>query len=166
MAFPAYVSVMGSKQGQFHGETVQAKRKDKWMVVQSFRMDLESPHDAATGLPTGRRQWKPIKVVKEWGAASPQFLIACSTNETLSEVLFEFMKANRTGEEYVYQAVRLTDAMVAGVQRFTGQPDVQTSTSPWSDAMELEKVSLTFRTIEVTDKDGNMTFADDWLTST
>ncbi len=77
MAFPAYFSVMGSKQGQLHGETVQAKRKDKWMAVQSFRMDLRSPHNAATGLPTGGRQWKPFKVVKEWGRLADQYLTAC-----------------------------------------------------------------------------------------
>jgi hypothetical protein len=33
-----------------------------------------SPRDAASGMATGKRQHKPITVVKEWGAASPQLL--------------------------------------------------------------------------------------------
>jgi hypothetical protein len=31
-----------------------------------------SPRDSASGMPTGKRQHSPIKIVKEWGAASPQ----------------------------------------------------------------------------------------------
>src|SRR5438270_1529115 len=33
---------------------------------------VESPRDVATGMATGRRQYAPVKIVKEWGAASPQ----------------------------------------------------------------------------------------------
>jgi hypothetical protein len=31
-----------------------------------------SPRDSATGMATGRRQYAPVKIIKEWGAASPQ----------------------------------------------------------------------------------------------
>jgi hypothetical protein len=31
-----------------------------------------SPRDMATGMATGKRQYAPVKIVKEWGAASPQ----------------------------------------------------------------------------------------------
>ena len=31
-----------------------------------------TPRDAASGLPTGKRQHAPMTIVKEWGAASPQ----------------------------------------------------------------------------------------------
>jgi hypothetical protein len=33
---------------------------------------IVSPRDAASGMATGRRQYAPVKIVKEWGAASPQ----------------------------------------------------------------------------------------------
>ena len=32
---------------------------------------IVSPRDSATGMATGRRQYAPVKFVKEWGAASP-----------------------------------------------------------------------------------------------
>jgi hypothetical protein len=32
---------------------------------------IVSPRDSATGMATGRRQYAPVKIVKEWGAASP-----------------------------------------------------------------------------------------------
>lgn len=31
-----------------------------------------TPRDAASGLPTGKRQHSPMTIVKEWGAASPE----------------------------------------------------------------------------------------------
>ena len=31
-----------------------------------------APRDAASGMATGRRQYAPVRIVKEWGAASPQ----------------------------------------------------------------------------------------------
>lgn len=35
---------------------------------------LVAPRDSASGMPTGKRQHKPITFVKEWGPASPQLL--------------------------------------------------------------------------------------------
>jgi hypothetical protein len=31
-----------------------------------------SPREASSGMATGRRQYAPVKIVKEWGAASPE----------------------------------------------------------------------------------------------
>jgi hypothetical protein len=33
-----------------------------------------APRDPASGMATGRRQYRPITIVKEWGAASPELL--------------------------------------------------------------------------------------------
>src|SRR5438067_12482015 len=33
---------------------------------------IVSPRDSATGMATGRRQYAPVKFIKEWGAASPE----------------------------------------------------------------------------------------------
>jgi len=155
MASQAYFSVKGNIQDQFKGEASEAQRSDKWMVVLSFAMDLKSPHDVATGQPS-ERVWEPIKVVKAWGAASPQFLTACATNEVLSEVAFEFMKTSPSGEEYVYKSITLSDATIAGVVRFTGQPGAP---------QELEEISMTFRKIELTDTDSKLSFSDDWASN-
>src|SRR5215472_464779 len=101
MAFQAHVSIKGKKQGQFKGEGIQDKRKDKWIPVLSFAQEVVSPRDLATGQASGKRQWKPVKITKEWGAADPQIFAACVTNEVLPEVVFEFTKTNPSGEEYV-----------------------------------------------------------------
>jgi type VI secretion system secreted protein Hcp len=170
MAFQAYIAVKGQKQGQFKGEAAALQRKDKWMQVLAFTMGLTSSRDPATGQATGRRQFQPVTIVKQWGAASPQGLAACSTNEALAEVDIEFTKTTPAGLEAVYQTVKLTDASVAQVARFTGHADGRedTSTSGHSgpaDMLDLERWTFTFRKIEVYDSDGNTSFADD-LTGT
>ena len=67
MAYQAHVSIKGKKQGQFKGEGIQDKRKDKWLPVLTFDMDVQSPRDIATGQASGKRQWSPVRIVKEWG---------------------------------------------------------------------------------------------------
>ena len=82
-----------------------------------------SPRDSASGLPTGRRQHQPITIVKQWGAASPQGLTACATNEVLAEVAIEFIKMTPNANETVYQTVKLTDASISQIARVTGHAD-------------------------------------------
>jgi len=55
-----------------------------------------SPRDPASGLPTGKRQHKPISFLKEWGAATPQLFQALVTNENLKTVKFEFLQVDKT----------------------------------------------------------------------
>jgi len=38
----------------------------------SFQGEVISPRDAASGLPTGKRQHGAVTIVKEWGAATPE----------------------------------------------------------------------------------------------
>lgn len=164
MAVQAYMSVKGKKQGQFKGEAIQDKRKDIWMPVLSFTMGLKSPRDLSTGQATGKRQFEPVTVVKQWGAASPQGLTACATNEVLSDVIIEFTRTNLNGENYIYQTVKLTDATIAHIVRFTGEAEGAEGalSSRQPNAAELERWSFIFRKIEVDDKDGKTMFTEDW----
>jgi type VI secretion system secreted protein Hcp len=69
--------------------------------------------DAASGLPTGKRQHKPVVITHELGGSSPQFLNALATNEVLDEVVINFFRMERTGQEVNYYTVKLTDANVS-----------------------------------------------------
>ncbi len=162
MALLAHIAVTGKKQGQFKGESTLDRRKDKWMPVLSFEMGVQSPHESAFGLASGKRQYKPLTIVKQWGAASPQGLSACATNEELSEVIVEFTKTNPNGEEYIFQTVTLSNAAIVDVDRFTRQPDGSLLVpAARSETLELESWSFVFRKIEVNDQDGHTSFVDD-----
>ena len=49
-------------------------------------MELDVSLDTATGHASGKRQYKPLTITKEWGAAPPQILEAAATSEVLATV--------------------------------------------------------------------------------
>src|ERR1051325_3861520 len=101
------VSVKGAKQGQFKGESMRDKGGDKIQVI-AYSFEVTSPRDAASGMASGRRQYKPLEITKELGASSPQFFQACATNEVLPTVVLEFTRTNPNGEMFVYYTIKLT----------------------------------------------------------
>ena len=111
------ISIKGVKQGQFKGELPNLKQRDDWMAALRFSMALSVPHNELTGVATGRRKHMPIKITKEWGAASPQILQALAAAEVLNPVILEFTRTNPNGEEMVFQRVTLTNAIVSDVAR-------------------------------------------------
>jgi type VI secretion system secreted protein Hcp len=149
MAYEAYVSIKGTKQGQIKGEGTQGKRKDKWVPILSFHYSVQSPRDVATGLASGKREHKPIVITKEWGAASPQILQALTTNEVLSSVEIEFTKTDR-GHETVYQTIKLTNASIVAFGPHVG------STPPGSHlhGEKYESLTLEYRDEFVTGSGG------------
>lgn len=170
MAFQAHCKVKGKKQGAFKGEGIQTNRMKEWFPVLEFSMGIKSPRDAATGQPSGKRQFDPVGLVKEWGAASPQGLNAVATNEILPTVNFEFTQTDQNGAEVVYQTVTLTNATISKILRYTGSEGGTEGSSSSKhtsavDTMELERWEFTFQKIEVADNNGKTSFMDDWAST-
>jgi len=148
------VTITGSKQGTFKGESIRGNEKNKIPVL-DFGYEVVSPRDPATGQATGKRQHHAVTFVKAWGAATPQIFAALVTNETLKTVLFEFTRVDPAGKEVVFQTVALTNASVSGLKEYT-QPNAKGGTD------DFDLVSLTFQQITITNNDGNTTATDDW----
>ena len=120
MPFAAYMTLKGQKQGTLKGESTRPNRQD-WIPVLAFEMTLASPRDAQSGQAAGKPKFSPVRIIKEWGAASPQVLTACATNEAIREVRIEFIRADANGAEYVYQSLTLTNAAISAVRRVKGR---------------------------------------------
>jgi type VI secretion system secreted protein Hcp len=157
MATQAYVKIKGSKQGQFKGETTQKAPGANAIPVVRFTSTAQAPRDAATGQASGKRQWQPIRLTKEWGAASPQLLNALTTNEVLTNVVFEFWRVDQAGKEQLHYRITLTNATVASI---TSSFDRTGPTSAPFTGHELEDVELTFQSISVEDLADKTTAAD------
>jgi type VI secretion system secreted protein Hcp len=157
MAYNFYISMEGVKQGRFKGELTDPLHKDKMGGVE-FGYGITVHNDPVSGQASGKRQHKPIVIVKEWGAATPQILTALATNEVLKSVSLEFVRALPGGAEEVFQTIKLTGATVIDMQQYTSRQPSNI------DAKELDRVEFAFHKIEITNKDGNTTFTDDWLT--
>lgn len=157
MAHGFYVTIEGTKQGKFKGESQSAAHKDA-IIGLRFSYDVKSARDVATGQASGKRQHSPVTITKEWGAATPQIYQALITNEVLKTVLLEFVQTNPDGVEEVYFTITLNNATVSEIRQYTGEE----TTGANRDAQELEEVSFTFQKITLEDKPGKTSVVDDW----
>lgn len=165
MAYEFYVTIEGTKQGKMKGESIRDAHKEKLSGL-SYRHEIKSPRDVATGQASGKRQHGPVTITKEWGPATPQLFQAVVTNEVLKSVLFEFIHTTPEGAEEIYYTVKLTNATVSQVKYMTGGNAVEgagsAKTEATYDTHELEEVSFTYQRIEMEHKPGKTAALDDW----
>ncbi len=158
----AYMSVKAQKQGLIQGSVTQKGREGKIMVIASDHFVL-SPSDAATGLPTGKRQHKPFMITKEVDRSSVQLRAAFVTNENLPEVQIQYWTPNikaatGVGSEYQYFTVTLSNARIANIRHVmhnNKNPELMRYAAS-------EEIALVYQKITWTWTDGGITYSDDW----
>jgi type VI secretion system secreted protein Hcp len=161
-ALNAYMKLSGQKQGAIRGDVTQKGREGSILGVE-FRHEIISPRDAASGLPTGKRQHKPIVFTAELGSAHPSLIQALCTNEKLS-VEFTFWKlqlsaATGVGAEVNYMTIKLTNAVKSRVTtRVPNTRDPALMKLP-----EMSDIDFTYESIEVKNNQTGKSYSDDWI---
>ena len=166
MSYESYMVIKGSKQGQLKGECSRDSHKEK-MPILNVQYEVHAPVDVSTGKAKGKRAHKPIIVTKEWGAATPQIFSACVSNELLNQVDLYFYDKDQNGKDQEYYHITLKDAHVIKHRKYTGDrndPSTgSTAKNPGQyDTMELEDISLSFKTITVEHKLASTVVTDRW----
>jgi type VI secretion system secreted protein Hcp len=152
-----YVSIKGQKQGQFKGESPVTARAKQWIDVLAFKSGVVVPTDPSTGSATGRRKHDPVCFTKVWGPASPQLFSSAVSNETLTEVSFEFVKPDAGGKEMVFQTIKLTNAQIV-----EDRQRVTPNTDPVHAPEILEDICFDYQRIDITNNDGHTQATDTW----
>ncbi len=156
MGMGAFLKCVGQQQGAFEGP-VTTKGYEKSVAVDVADHALVSPRDAASGLPTGKRQHKPFTITKPVDKTSPLFYQALVNNETLTSCTIKFVRPSDHGTLDNYYTVKLTNASTASVGFKKG--DARGAAGRLG---EYEEVSFTYQKIEWTITDGGITATDDW----
>jgi type VI secretion system secreted protein Hcp len=156
-----YLTLKGQKQGDIKGSVTQKGRENS-IQVQYLQSKIVSPRDAASGLPTGKRQHEPLVWRKTVDKSTPLLLSALVTNENITEAHFKFWKPSTTGAEQQYFTIDLTNANLASSNLY--HPDSYDSTAPSAGSSDLEEWSFTYQKIRWTFTDGGITAEDDWET--
>jgi type VI secretion system Hcp family effector len=143
-----FVTIKGLKSGMFPGDFVSGPHKGE-IAASSFSFELTLPLDASSGMPNGKRQYKPVVFTHSISSAAALVVGAATGNETLTTATFVVYKPNASGAEMAYYTVTLTNARVASVRQYTVDGD------------PMEEVSLTFQ--KITMDVGGKTTSDDWL---
>ena len=159
MALNCYMRLTGDTQSEIKGSVTQAGREDSIMVI-GFNHEVVSPRDAASGLPTGKRQHKPLTITKELDKATPLIMNVLVNNENVSAWELRFWQPSSTGQELQFYTVQLVNANVAGIR-------TEMLNNKYPENMqhkEREHVSFTYQKIIWTYEDGGITAEDDWET--
>ena len=144
-----------SKRGAYTGDSAKMTGK---IDVTKFSYEVVSPRDPASGQATGKRQHRPVRIVKPVNASSPQFFRAITTNELLNSVVIDFVGTGPKGPQLNY-SVRLTNAFVTDFEQTT-------ETDAAGVAHVVEAVEFTFQAIEVFHGPSQTVVQDTWTTPT
>ena len=158
-ALNSYLRLTGETQGEIQGEVTQAGREGT-MEIYGWSHEVTSPRDAASGLPTGKRQHKPLTITKPVGKSSPLLMKALVDNENITEWELRCWRPSRTGAEEQYFTITLINAHIVGIRQ-----EMLNNKYPENQKHEVrEHVSFTYQKIIWTFTDGGITAEDDWET--
>ena len=115
MALDAYLTLTGDTQGEIQGSVTQAGREDS-IRVHAVYHEVESPRDAASGLPTRKRQHHPITIVKPIDKSSPLLAHAFVNNENIPVWMLKFWRPSASGHEEQYYTIELTNANISSIR--------------------------------------------------
>ena len=141
--------VTGETSGDIEGGSTEAGKEGSIECL-SYSHSIVSPRDAASGLPTGKRQHKPFTIVKEVDKATPLLMNAIINNEKL-DIIFRFYSP----ENVNYYTITLEGAYVASFSQsyssMGGEP------APPQEVISFVYMSITW----CWELDGTTAF-DDW----
>lgn len=137
-----YVSITGVRQGPFPGEIIRKGFEGK-IAGLNFDYSVVSPRDPVTGVATVKRQHRPIRIKKAWGASSTSLFTALMTNESLPSVVIDFFSADPNGVMVLDHTIKLTNASVASIAHNSESLGAAATVPP------TETVEFVFQQIEL-----------------
>lgn len=115
-ALNAYLRLTGETLGEIRGSVTQTGREDSVMVIGTSH-EIVSPRDAASGLPTGKRQHKPFTITKEVDKSTPLLYHSLVSNENITEWELQYWQPATTGMEFQFYTIKLYNAKVVGIRQ-------------------------------------------------
>jgi type VI secretion system secreted protein Hcp len=141
-----HMTAKGQKQGLIRGECTISGLENTIVCI-GFTHEVVSPRDPTTGLPTGKRQHKPLTISKYIDKTTPLFYSALVSNENLTEVSLNFFQTDSKNQTTNYYRIKLTNASLADIR----------SSDP-----SQETLQFTYQKIEWTHVPSGITAEDDW----
>jgi len=156
LAAPAGADLFDQSLSRYLLTVTTSSGEEHRMEIYGFSHEILSPRDAASGLPTGKRQHKPFRVIKPVDKSTPLIFNLLTNNENITSWELKCWRLGRAGKRpHLYKTVTLTNPVVVGV----------VSESPYetvANGIEVEKVDIVFETIRWTFPDSGTTIEDRW----
>ena len=140
--------------------TISSMGREGTIECSSFGENSYTPIDAASGLPAGVRQHRPITITKRVDKSSPRLWQAMVTSEQVESAEFRFFRPDSSGSgaEEHFLTILLEGGFIASMS--VGSQDVITGGA--NAPPPMESVAFTFETITWTYEVGGFTHTDSW----
>lgn len=162
MAMMAYMRLKGQKTGEVKGSVIQKGREGRIAVI-AVSHAIVSPRDPASGLPTGKRQHKPLVITKELDRSSPILYNMLCTNENIPQLELQFWTpqlkaAAGVGAEVQHYTLNLVNANIASINfRMDNVRNPELV-----KYAEYEEITFTYQKIEWLWTEGGISATDSW----
>ena len=124
----AHLTLKGQKQGQIKGSCALKGHEDAIEVL-AVSHEILAPYNAGSGMPTGKRQHKPLTITKAIDKSSPILMSVLTNNENLPEWELKFYTKTGKGPDTLVYTIKLTDASSS---RSSSRPTPAATPTSWS----------------------------------
>jgi type VI secretion system secreted protein Hcp len=127
---------------------------DGYIEVYGFSHEIVCPTDAASGLPTGKRQHRPFRLDKYIDTASPVFLETHLAGREIPSVEIVLVRTDRNGNPVPFYTTKLDGVIISGISiqgLAIGAPPM------------VEEVTFVYQRITWTYMDGGRSISDTWV---
>lgn len=156
MALNAYLTMESERGGVIEGGATQAGREGLIEVI-AFVHGVSIPQ-AASGLPTGKRQHKPFVFTKKVDKASPLLFETLVNNTNVPTAQLQVWRLSATGREEHYYTYEFVDATISGIRT-----EMLNNQYPENQSHEVrEHISICYQRIVVVSEDGGTMASDTW----
>lgn len=151
------MTATGKNQGLIRGEVTQRGREFQHVLL-AYSHEIVSPRDPVSGLPAGKRQHQPFRVVKLINQGSPRLMTAMTSNELLSTVVVDVWSPSVTGAEIKILSYTLTNARIVSLRPWMpNRSDPSATNYP-----PAEEIAFVYESIRVTFHNGEIESIDGW----
>lgn len=153
-----FMTVTASTQGQIKGEVTQKGREGQHQLL-AYSHEIVVPTDSASGLPTGKRQHQPFRIVKLLNQGSPGLFQAMVNNENLTSVAIDvWAPGTAGGTEVKLMTYKLTNARIVSLRPWMpNRSDTSAQSYP-----PAEEIAFAYQKITVTFDPTGATATDNW----
>lgn len=157
MALNAWLTLTGETSGNIEGSGDISPHEGE-MEIWGWNHEVISPRDAASGLPTGKRQHKPFVITKAIDKASPLLMFLLTQNENIPDWKLKMYRPSSSGAEEHYFSIALVNANISGIR-------MESLNNKYPENMPhapRENISFTYQKITWTHETASKECEDDW----
>jgi len=131
---------------------------ENYTEINGYNHEVSSPFDPQTGLPTGKRQHRPFKIIKELSRSSIDFHNVWVRGQTLKGGELKLYRLGSTGVEVNYYTYRFTGIRIVSIRDWMAN----NNDSAVANLPHMQEISFTYDTIEWDFPSGGVTATDSW----